>query len=105
MSTAVDCKRSVDVEIPLDEVLRAKERVTESIKKRVRLPGFRPGKAPISLIQSRFQTEIRSEVLEVLLPQAFREKVREEGLDVVGTPDISDLQFEPDPAHPVQGGF
>ncbi len=105
MSTAVDCKRSVNVEIPLDEVLRAKERVTESIKKRVRLPGFRPGKAPISLIQSRFETEIRSEVLEVLLPQAFREKVREEGLDVVGTPDISDLQFEPDQPIRFKAGF
>ncbi len=91
----MDCKRTVEIEIPLDEVQRAKERVTNSIKKRVRLPGFRPGKAPVSMIESRFEGEIRNEVLEALLPQAFRERVQKEELKVVGTPDISDLHFEP----------
>ena len=95
MSTAVDCKRSLEIEIPLEEVERARERVTNSIKQRVRLPGFRPGKAPISMIQSRFEGEIRHEVLELLLPQAFRDRVQKDDLKVVGTPDISDLHFEP----------
>ncbi len=90
----VDCKRSVEVEIPLDEVERARERVTNSIKQRVRLPGFRPGKAPVSMIQSRFEGEIRHEVLELLLPQAFRESVEKQELKVVGQPNISDLKFE-----------
>src|SRR4051794_39761025 len=67
LSTAVDCKRSIEIEIPLDEVERAQERVTNSIKQRVRLPGFRPGKAPINIIKSRFEGEIRNEVLELLL--------------------------------------
>lgn len=95
MSEAADCKRTLEIEIPLDEVERAKERVTNSIKQRVRLPGFRPGKAPVNLIQSRFQSDIRSEVLESLLPQAFRQRVEQDDLKVVGTPDISDLHFEP----------
>ena len=95
MSTATDCKRSLDIEIPLEQVEQAKERVTSSIKQRVRLPGFRPGKAPVSLVQSRFEREIREEVLEVLLPQAFRERVSKDELKVVGTPNISDLHFEP----------
>lgn len=95
MSTAVDCKRSLEIEIPLEEVERARERVTNSIKQRVRLPGFRPGKAPFSMIQSRFEGEIRHEVLELLLPQAFRDRVQKDDLKVVGTPDISDLHFEP----------
>jgi len=95
VATAVDCKRSVEIEIPLEEVERARERVTNSIKERVRLPGFRPGKAPVSMIQSRFEGEIRHEVLELLLPQAFRDRVQKEELKVVGQPDISDLKFEP----------
>lgn len=95
MSTAVDCKRSVEIEIPLLEVEQAKERVTNSIKERVRLPGFRPGKAPISIIKTRFESEIRNEVLELLLPQAFKDRVQRDDLKVVGTPDITDLQFEP----------
>nr|MDQ2712005.1 trigger factor [Acidobacteriota bacterium] len=95
MSTAVDCKRSLEIEIPIEEVERARERVTNTLKGRVRLPGFRPGKAPISMIQSRFESDIRNEVLEMLLPQAFRERVQKDELNVVGTPDISDLKFEP----------
>ena len=95
MATAVDCKRSLEIEIPLEQVERARERVTNSIKQRVRLPGFRPGKAPVSMIQSRFEGEIRNEVLELLLPQAFRDRVQKEELKVVGQPDISDLKFEP----------
>lgn len=96
MTTAVDCKRSLEIEIPLDDVQKAKEEITESIRNKARLPGFRPGKAPVSLIRSRFQAEIRSEVLDKLLPQAFRARVEKEDLKVVGTPDISDLHFEPD---------
>lgn len=95
MSVAADCKRSLEIEIPLDEVERAKDRVTNSLKQRVRLPGFRPGKAPVQLIQSRFESDIRSEVLDLLLPQAFKDRVQKEELKVVGTPDISDLHFEP----------
>ena len=93
-STAVDCKRSLEIEIPLDEVNKVRERVTNSLKQRVRLPGFRPGKAPVSMIQSRFEGEIRHEILDQLVPQAFRERVEKEDLKVVGTPDITDLQFE-----------
>jgi trigger factor len=94
VAEAVDCKRSLEIEIPLAEVERARERVTNSIKQRVRLPGFRPGKAPLNLIQSRFESEIRSEVLDLLLPQAFRERVQKDELKVVGSPNISDLHFD-----------
>lgn len=92
---SADCKRSLEIEIPLEEVERARERVTNSIKSRVRLPGFRPGKAPVSMIQSRFDSEIRKEVLDLLLPDAFRDRVAKEELKVVGTPDVSELHFEP----------
>jgi trigger factor len=95
VSTATGCKRSLEVEIPVDQIEKTEEQVTNNIKGRVRLPGFRPGKAPTSLIKSRFQSEIRSEVIETLVPKAFRERVAKEELKVVGTPDISDLHFEP----------
>jgi trigger factor len=93
--TAADCKRALEIEIPLEEVERAKDRVTNSIKDRVRLPGFRPGKAPVSMIQSRFEGEIRKEILELLVPQAFRDRVQKDELKVVGSPDITDLRYEP----------
>ena len=95
MPETLGCKRSLDIEIPLDEVERVRERVISSIKQRVRLPGFRPGKAPLNLIQSRFEGDIRKEVVETLIPQAFRDRIQKDELKVVGQPDVSDLQFEP----------
>ncbi len=96
MSTvAADCKRSVEIEIPLEEVEKTKERVTSSLRQRVKLPGFRPGKAPLTMIQSRFQSDIRQEVLEMLLPQAFRDQMDKDHVKVVGQPNITDLTFEP----------
>lgn len=94
MSTVVDCKRSLEVEIPVEEVEKARQRVAESIRQRVRLPGFRPGKAPANMIESRYASDIRHEVLEQLLPQAFRARVEKEELHVVGQPNITDLRYE-----------
>ena len=89
-----DCKRSLEVEIPVEDVERARQKVAESIRQKVRLPGFRPGKAPASMVEARFESDIRQEVLEQLLPQAFRERVEKEDLRVVGQPNISDLHYE-----------
>jgi trigger factor len=95
VSTAADCKRSIEIEIPLEEVEKTKERVTSSLRQRVKLPGFRPGKAPLNMIQSRFESDIRHEVLDLLLPQAFRDKMDKDHVKVVGQPNITDLTFEP----------
>ncbi len=94
MSTVADCKRSLEVEIPVEDVERARQRVTDSIRLKARLPGFRPGKAPASMIESRYESDIRHEVLEQLLPQAFRQRVEKEELRVVGPPNISELHYE-----------
>jgi trigger factor len=94
VSTVADCKRSLEVEIPVEEVEKARQRVAESIRQKVRLPGFRPGKAPASMIESRYESDIRQEVLEQLLPLAFRARVEKEELHVVGQPNISDLHYE-----------
>lgn len=75
---------------------KAQEEVTETIRGKARLPGFRPGKAPLGIIRSRFGQEIRREVIDKLIPPAFRARVEKDGLKVVGTPDIRDLKFEPD---------
>ena len=96
VSTAVDCKRSIEIEISLEQVQKARQEVTETIRAKARLPGFRPGKASLDIIRARFPEEIRREVLDKLIGPAFRARVDKDGLKVVGTPDISDLKFEPD---------
>jgi trigger factor len=93
MATAEDCKRSLEITVPVAEVDDETERVVAEIQKKVKLPGFRPGKAPVGLVKSRFAGDIRQDVLERLVPRFFKQAVAQDHLDVVGTPDISEVHF------------
>jgi len=87
------CKHELEISIPADAVQAETEKVTKNIQQRAHLPGFRPGKAPASLVRKSFGSDIRQRVLENLVPKFFDEKVKEEHLRVVGTPDIKDVHF------------
>ncbi len=63
------CRRELDLEIPAEEVQKALERVTKEFARIARVPGFRPGKAPVTLIRRRFAGDIKSEVLQSLVPE------------------------------------
>lgn len=86
-------KHSLEITVPVKEVDEETERVIAEIQKKVRLPGFRPGKAPVSLVKARFAGDIRQDVLEKLVPKAFRAAAEKDHLEVVGAPDISDVHF------------
>jgi trigger factor len=87
------CKHEVEITVPLDEVNHETEHVVAGVQKKAHLPGFRPGKAPISIIKTRFKDAIRQDVLEHILPKAFRKKADEEHWNVVGTPNVTDIHF------------
>jgi trigger factor len=87
------CKHSLEISIPVEEVESETSRVTTDLQKRAKLPGFRPGKAPSSLIQKQFAGDIRQQVLENLIPKFLNRQFEAENLNVVGTPDISDVHF------------
>jgi trigger factor len=87
------CKHELEISIPVDAVEEETVKVTKSFQQKAKLPGFRPGKAPASLIRRNFAGDIRQQVLEHLVPKFFSEKAKEENLRVVGTPDISDVHF------------
>ncbi len=86
-------KRSLDFTVPAAEVDQETDRVVQSIRKKVKLPGFRPGKVPSDLIRSRFAADIRKEVLEALIPRLLQERFEKANLTVVGSPDIKDVHF------------
>ncbi len=94
MALIEGCKHSVEISVPAEDVESETERVVAGIQKRAKLPGFRPGKTPLSLIRSRFASEIRKEVIQELVPKHFREHAERENLRIVGTPDIKDVHFE-----------
>jgi trigger factor len=87
------CKHELEVSIPADAVEAETGKVAKTFQDRARLPGFRPGKAPASLIRKSFAGDIRQKVLENLVPRFFNARAEEENLRVVGTPSISDVHF------------
>ncbi len=93
MALVEGCKHALEITVPVAEIEKETERVVADIQKKVRLPGFRPGHAPVGLVKSRFAGDIRQDVLERVVPKAFRAAVEKDHLQVVGTPDISDVHF------------
>jgi len=87
------CKHEIEITVPVDEIASETERVVANIQQKVRLPGFRPGKAPASLIRTKFAKEVRDDVIENLLPKYFNKRVQEEELQVVGRPNVKDVHF------------
>lgn len=82
------------IEIPADVVEREAETVTKEYARVARIPGFRPGHAPASLVRRRYRDEIKSEIVQSLVPKFFRDKVKDEKWSVVGQPSFEDLKFE-----------
>jgi trigger factor len=87
------CKHSLEITIPVDAVDAATTKVTGDYQKLAKLPGFRPGKAPASLIKKHFEGDIRQKVLESLVPKFFDSTVQEEKLQVISQPDIKEVHF------------
>ena len=80
--------------MPVEEVEAETGRALEKVKQRAKLPGFRPGKAPASIIRQHYSSDIRRQVLETLVPKYLNNRFEAENLKVVGQPDISDVHFE-----------
>ena len=93
MALVEGCKHSLEITVPLAEVEKETERAVAEIQKKVKLPGFRPGKVPVGLVKSRFAGDIRQAVLEKLVPRFFRAAVDQDGLQVVGQPNVSEVHF------------
>jgi trigger factor len=86
-----ECTRELVIDVPADEVSRAWAKVAGNYRKYAKIPGFRPGKVPESVIRSRFGAEIRKEVINTLLPERFRAGIAELGVRPVGEPQVTEL--------------
>ena len=93
MALLEGCRHSLEISIPVQDVESETGRITADVQKRAKLPGFRPGKAPAGLIRKNFAGDIRQQVLEALIPKYLHKQFEAENLNVVGTPDISDVHF------------
>jgi trigger factor len=84
-------RREIQVEVPADVVARQTETILEKYQKLARIPGFRRGHVPQSILRQRFAEEIKSEVVEALVPRYFRQEAEKQGLQPVSQPRVTDL--------------
>jgi trigger factor len=86
-------RREIQVEIPVDIVSRETEKIIQKMQKVARLPGFRRGKVPSTVIKQRFAEEIKSEVVESLIPRYFQQEAAQQKLVPVSQPRVTDLHI------------
>jgi len=87
-------ERLLEVSVPLATVNAEEEKTARRYASSVRLPGFRPGKAPPAMVRKRFKDAIRQQVLETLVQEAFKEVMEREKLDVAAQPHVHDVKFD-----------
>jgi trigger factor len=89
--TKSNTRREIQVEVPAAEVTRETEALIQKYQKLARLPGFRKGHVPASIIRQRFAEDIKTDVVEALVPRYFREEADKQGLIPVSQPRVTDL--------------
>jgi trigger factor len=88
-------KKRLRIEIPSDIVEREIKASLEKVRQNARIPGFRPGKAPISLIEKRFGKDIEAEVLDRVIPEHLTSALREAAVNPVTMPSLDEeFHFE-----------
>jgi trigger factor len=83
------------VEIEPAKVEEVFAEITRQFQREARLPGFRPGKAPKDMVSKRYETEILDEAKKKLISESYRKAVADQKLDVIGGPDIEEIEFAP----------
>jgi len=89
-----ECTRELVLDIEAKEVTKAYRTVIAGYRKYAKIPGFRAGKVPETVVKRRFAGEIRKEVIDSLLPERFNKAVTELGVKPVGQPQVTELTVE-----------
>jgi trigger factor len=96
LKTLDHCKRQLDIEIPASIVNEEITRASDEMARHVRIPGFRPGRVPRSVVLQRYKAELRQEAVRNLLPAAVETAVEQNQLRVVGEPSVEGMNFADD---------
>ena len=88
------CKKRLKIEVPANRVKQAYDKVADDFQKEARIPGFRPGHAPRTVVVKKYHKDIESEAQRTLVPEAYQEAIAEKKLKVVSQPEIEDLKYQ-----------
>ena len=86
-------ERLLQISVPVETVRDAEEKAARRYATRVRLPGFRPGKAPTAMIKKKFAEAIRAETLESLVQEAYKQVIESEKFKLASQPHVHDVKF------------
>jgi trigger factor len=89
-----ETQKTLTIEIPSDIVDAEIAKIAKDYSKQARLPGFRPGKVPATIVKQRFKDQIRHDVMHGLIPRAVEEALQERGIEPVDTPNIKNVVLE-----------
>jgi trigger factor len=88
------CQRELTIEVPADVVKAETESIVNRYQKLARVPGFRKGKVPASMVRQRFADDIKNEIVDTLVPRYFREEAKKQNLAPVSQPQVTDLHIQ-----------
>src|ERR1700685_3323492 len=94
MTDEMTCRREIELEIPAENVTKVAEKVARDIVRIARIPGFRPGKAPMTLVRRRFADDIQGEVVQSLVPEYLEKALGEKNLVPVTRPEVDKVEFK-----------
>lgn len=89
------CRKQLKIEVPGPAVEAETQRVLRELSRRVKVPGFRKGKVPVTLIQSRFREEVDRELVDRLVPRYWKQAQAETALEPLMGPQIEDVDVHP----------
>jgi trigger factor len=93
IETLPNCIASVRVEVPAERVEKERARIVGQFQSAAKLPGYRPGKVPQPIVESRYKKEIRDELLSTLINQGTREAIKENKLKVLSVSNVEDVEL------------
>ncbi len=89
-----ETQKTLTVEIPRDIVDAEINRIAKGYTRQAKIPGFRPGKVPASVVKQRFKDQILHDVMHGLIPRAIEEALQERGIEPVDTPNVKDVALQ-----------
>lgn len=89
-------KKTLHIEVPKDEVVRELDKAYTDLKKKAKVKGFRPGKAPRSVLERLYKDDVHADVSSKILQNSFVDAIREQNLNIVGNPQIDPPELSND---------
>jgi trigger factor len=91
-------KRALKIEVPADEVSQRFSKAYVELNRQVRIPGFRPGKAPQAILEKRYAKAVEEDVIRGLVPDYYEQAVKQAGISpvVVDIPPLDRVKIKKD---------